>query len=126
MLMTYPAIIHHEDGEYWGEIEGFAGVTQEETLEEVLTETQTMLGLMIATYLERDESLPEVVDIKSITTDENSFTTYIQVDPTPYIRDNNTIRKNVTVPEWLAKRAEKAHINFSETLTNALYQKLYK
>lgn len=34
------------------------------------------------------------------------------------------VRKNVTLPEWLSARAEKAAINFSQTLQESLYKKL--
>lgn len=43
-------------------------------------------------------------------------------DPTPYIK-NKTIRKNVTIPEWLAVRAENDKANFSKILTETLFEK---
>ena len=62
--------------------------------------------------------------IKKIETDEKSFTTLITAEPLRYVKDSKTVRKNVTVPEWLVKKAEKAQINFSETLIEALFKKL--
>ena len=38
--------------------------------------------------------------------------------------DNRTVRRNVTLPNWLNQKAEKAHINVSGVLQEALKQKL--
>lgn len=38
--------------------------------------------------------------------------------------DNKTVRRNVTLPDWLNREAERAHINVSKTLQEALMQKL--
>ena len=38
--------------------------------------------------------------------------------------DNKTVRRNVTLPNWLNVEAEKAHINVSRVLQEALMAKL--
>ena len=38
--------------------------------------------------------------------------------------ENKAIRKNVTLPAWLAEAAENANINFSQELQSALKQRL--
>lgn len=38
--------------------------------------------------------------------------------------DNKTVRRNVTLPNWLNLEAEKAHINVSKVLQEALMVKL--
>ena len=38
--------------------------------------------------------------------------------------DNKTVRRNVTLPNWLNREAERAHITVSKTLQEALIQKL--
>lgn len=48
----------------------------------------------------------------------------IQVDPAPFVRSNKAIRKNVTVPEWLVRLADREKINYSEVLAQALEKKL--
>ncbi|NQM49530.1 HicB family protein, partial [Streptococcus suis] len=42
----------------------------------------------------------------------------------PYIKNNKAIRKNVTVPEWLTKLADREGLNYSEILTTALETRL--
>lgn len=50
----------------------------------------------------------------------------IGIDLAAYRRKyhSKTIRKNVTIPEWLAELASEENINFSQTLTDALKEKL--
>ena len=68
--------------------------------------------------------------IKSYATDlkqfnlnnETEILSFVQGDPSPYIQ-KKTVRKNVTIPEWLASRGEKDHANFSQILTDALFKK---
>ena len=50
----------------------------------------------------------------------------VDVDLAAYRRmlDNKTVRRNVTLPNWLNQEAEKAHINVSKVLQEALMAKL--
>ena len=124
MLKTYPAIFHGaEEGGFWIEFPGFEGGTQGEDLNEVMQNAKEFLASFIAYYIDKGIELPEPVDIKTLAV-EDGFTTLIQVNPLPYVRGNKTVRKNVTVPEWLAVKAEKENVNFSETLTEALLEKV--
>lgn len=124
MLKTYPAIFHTEEVGYSVTFPTFNGGTQGDSLEEAMEEAKDFLSSIIAYYIDEDLTLPDAPDIRAIIlADTNDFVTLIQANPMPYIRGNKTIRKNVTIPEWLAKKAEKEQINFSETLTEALYKK---
>lgn len=50
----------------------------------------------------------------------------VDVDLVAYRRmlDNRTVRRNVTLPNWLNQEAEKSHINVSKVLQEALMAKL--
>ena len=50
----------------------------------------------------------------------------VDVDLAAYRRmlDNKTVRRNVTLPNWLNQEAEKSHINVSKVLQEALMAKL--
>lgn len=50
----------------------------------------------------------------------------VDVDLVAYRRliDNKAVRRNVTLPNWLNQEAEKAHINVSKVLQEALMMKL--
>ena len=50
----------------------------------------------------------------------------VDVDLTSYRKmlDNRTVRRNVTLPNWLNQEAEKAHVNVSKVLLEALMARL--
>ena len=50
----------------------------------------------------------------------------VDVDLTSYRKmlDNRTVRRNVTFPNWLNQEAEKAHVNVSKVLQEALMARL--
>jgi predicted RNase H-like HicB family nuclease len=124
VLKTYPAIFHEADeGGYWIKFPEFLGGTQGDTLNEAMQMAQDFLAGILATYIEEGHELPVPSNIKELKANDG-FVTMIQADPSPYIHGNKTIRKNVSVPEWIAKRAQQAQINFSETLTEALLEKI--
>lgn len=56
----------------------------------------------------------------------NGIVGYIDVDTSLYRRrnDNKTVKKNLTIPAWLNVEAEKAKINFSQVLQQALKKEL--
>lgn len=58
-------------------------------------------------------ALPTPSDILKIEVSDG-FVSMIQVDPAPFVRSNKAIRKNVTVPEWLVRLADREKINYSE------------
>jgi len=124
MLKTYPAIFHvAEEGGYWIEFPEFKGGTQGNNIDEALYNAQEFLASITAYYIDEKMELPTPTDIREICV-EDGFVSLVQANPLPFIKGNKTVRKNVTVPEWLAKKAEKENVNFSETLTDALLEKV--
>lgn len=123
MLKSYPAIFHKEEEGYWVEFPEFGGGTQGEDLEEAMKNARQMLESVLASYLDEGLVLPISSDIQKISV-EDGFATMIQADPSPYLKNNKAIRKNVTVPEWLIRLADRDRVNYSEVLTKALERKL--
>ena len=58
--------------------------------------------------------------------DGTGYVSLVDIDFAEYRRktDNKTVRRNVTLPNWLNHEAEKAHINVSRVLQEALMTKL--
>ena len=58
--------------------------------------------------------------------DGTSIVSLVDVDLATYRRmlDNKTVRRNVTLPNWLNQEAEKSHINVSKELQEALMARL--
>lgn len=65
-----------------------------------------------------------VIEIKP--DNSNGFVSAIVLDMDSYTEKfgNKAVRKNVTIPNWLNTKAEKAGINFSQVLKDALEEKL--
>jgi hypothetical protein len=82
-----------------------------------------MLENVLASYIDEGIELPSPSDILKIEVSDG-FVSMIQVDPAPFVRSNKAIRKNVTVPEWLVRLADREKINYSEVLAQALEKKL--
>lgn len=58
--------------------------------------------------------------------DGTGIVSLVDVDLSVYRRmlDNKTVRRNVTLPNWLNQEAERSHINVSKVLQEALMAKL--
>ncbi|MER0123449.1 type II toxin-antitoxin system HicB family antitoxin [Streptococcus sp. ZJ93] len=123
MLKSYPAIFHKEDTGYWVEFPEFGGGTQGDNLEEAMYNAREFLESSIALYIDEGLELPKVSNIEDLSA-LDGFVTMIQADPTPFIKNNKAIRKNVTVPEWLTRLADREGVNYSEVLTKALETRL--
>lgn len=124
MLKSYPALFHQEsDGSYWVEFPEFAGGTHGDNIEDAMKNAHEMLESILAAYIDEDMEFPIPSDITQLTI-ENGFVSLIQVNPIPFIRHNKAIRKNVTVPEWLVRLADRQKLNYSEILTDALEMRL--
>lgn len=123
MLKTYPAIFHKEGGGYWVEFPDFGGGTEASDLEAAMINAREMLEGILASYLDEGMKLPTSTDIQTLKVTDG-FATLIQANPTPFLKNSRAIRKNVTVPEWLVRFADREQINYSEVLTKALEKQL--
>lgn len=122
MNVTYPAICHFEDGGYWCEFPDLENCfSQGDSVQEILDNAKEALEGYLEVELEEQHKLPPASDITKLHAEGKDFLTYI----TANLADlGKFVRKNVTIPEWLSVRAEKASVNFSQTLQEALIKKL--
>lgn len=127
MKVTYPAIFTSEvEGGYSVRFYDIPNaVTCGDNLTEAIEMAEDVLGGILALdFIEVEKKMPETTNPLDIETNDLEFVSLITVNPFRYVESTKTVRKNVTVPEWLAKRADKSRINFSETLTQALIDRL--
>ena len=91
------------------------------------------IGLKGIFYEDEGRELPEPSMMKDINVangtfaeDGQGYLSLVDIDFVEYRRkiDNKTVRRNVTLPNWLNQEAEKAHINVSRVLQEALMMKL--
>lgn len=120
--VVYPVILHPEEVGYAVEIPDIkGGWTQGEDLKDALVMAQDLIGLA----LEDVTDYPKASVLENIDTKDNEIKTIVSVDMDEYRRKNpKTVRKNVSVPEYLVKLGKERNINFSAVLTEALRSKL--
>ncbi len=121
-LLVYPVVLHPEDTGYTVEVPDITGgFTQGEDLTNALEMASDMIGLM----LEDTTNYPKPSKLESIHVADNDIKTIVAIDMDDYRRNNpKTIRKTVTVPEYLVKMGKEKNLNFSAVLTKALKAEL--
>lgn len=91
------------------------------------------IGIKGITYEDEGRDIPAPSEISAIDVSRGTFAedgkgyiSLVDVDFIEYRRkiDNKTVRRNVTIPNWLNHEAEKAHINVSRVLQEAIMAKL--
>lgn len=123
----FPAVFE-KDGDfycvYFPDIPGCN--TQGEGLQEAMEMAEDVLCLMLYDYEEKNQEIPKPSDPKSIETNDSAFVSLVACDTLEYRKffDSKTVKKKLTIPAWLNTAAEKAGINFSAVLQNALKAEL--
>ena len=137
MVVIYPVIFtatKDEKDTYLVYIPDIDGMTEGYVLFDAIKMAR---DYMVCTFFEmEDEKLPKPSEInkvdvsKSVFFDDypktNSFVSAVDLDLDAYRKAMNqkAVRRNVSIPAWLDKKAEEAHINVSRVLQEALIEKL--
>lgn len=138
MLSAYPAIFYKEENGYsviFPDLNYLA--TDGETLEQALAMSiDCLAGYLYSAKLDNEE-IPVPSDLKSIdpikVADEldteagEYFVNLVTVDVDEYakVHFNKSIKKTLSIPEWLNREALEKGINFSQVLQEALVAKLH-
>lgn len=103
------------------------------TLADAVAMARDAIGLACISAEDSGRSIIEPSGLSDIDITKGAFygegttlVSLVDVDLVAYRRliDNKTVRRNVTLPNWLNQEAEKAHINVSKVLQEALMMKL--
>lgn len=137
MLSAYPAIFYKEENGYsviFPDLNYLA--TDGETLKQALAMAiDCLAGYLYSAKLDQEE-IPAPSDLKAIdpvkvanelnTEAGEYFVNLITVDVDEYAKAhfNKSIKKTLTIPEWLNREALAKGINFSQVLQEALVAKL--
>ena len=126
MKNAYPIIITKDTAFYVVYIPDFNINTQGETIAEAMEMARDAIGICGCTRQDKEQPLPMPSSLDSISQSEGDIVTLVDVDFDEYRRRNEvrTVRKNVTIPSWLNEEAERACLNFSAVLSNALKAEL--
>lgn len=127
MQYTYNAVITEKDGTFYAKVPDVDGcITTAPTLTEAIALITDALNLCLV-GLEDEEITPNEptpqAEIPHLPTD---ILTIIQADTIKYrsMTDTKAVRKNVSLPAWMSKLADKRGINCSKVLQEALTTKL--
>lgn len=126
MKLIYPACFYplEEQPGFCVEFPDLPGcVTQGKTLDDAISMATDAASGWLLDELEDGNNLPDPTPINKITLDDpNGFVSLIVMDMESYAAryGNKAVRKNLTIPAWLATAADKRHLNYSSILQDAL------
>lgn len=130
MKLTYPACFYPcEDinGAYAVEIPDLPGcITQGSSLADaILMATDAASGWVLG-ELEEGKPAPDSSPVSEIIPEDGGFVNVLALDMDEYAEKygQKAVRKNLTIPAWLATTAERRGINFSRVLQEALEERI--
>lgn len=93
-----------------------------DNMADALDMAEDVLCLMLYNMEKECKAIPTPSESKDINTDKNSIVSLVRCDTETYRRfyENKSVKKTLTIPIWLNDRAERANINFSGVLQEAL------
>lgn len=126
MKRVYPTVFTKCRDGYLVDVPDFDITTQGGDLADAIDMARDAINLMGITFEDEGKAIPSASDMKAIILEDGQFCTLIDCDFDEYRKalDNKAVKKNCTLPSWLNKKAENAHINFSAVLQEALIERL--
>ena len=126
--VVYPVIMSKERDGYFVTIPDFEINTEGKDLGDAIFMARDAIGLMGIDMEDDGKPLPAPSTITALKKENaEDILTLVDVNFAEYRRqhDLHTVKKNCTLPSWLCYEAEKANINFSQILQNALKKELH-
>jgi len=123
--IVYPVIISKEKDGYYVSIPDFESATQGRSIADAIMMARDAIGLMGIDMQDDGKEIP-IPNSKTYITEKDDIVTLVDVDFMEYRRrvDNRAVKKNCTIPYWLSIEAERAGINYSRILQDALIRVL--
>lgn len=125
MKIAYPIILTPAENGYVVYVPDFEINTEGDSVANAIEMAEDAIGLVGITMQDMGQPVPPASTSLPACKD-GELAAFALVDFDAYRRANDmrTVRKNVTLPNYLNELAEKAGINFSQTLQTALKQQL--
>ena len=125
--LFYPSVFHKaEEGGFWVSFPDIPEcLTQGDDMQHAYEMAVEALGLSLTTIQQSGEEIPKASEPDEINA-EDGFLVVVEFDMAEYLRKNcsKAVKKTLSIPEWLNEAAVKAGVNFSQTLQEALMQKI--
>jgi len=127
MRTAYPVVFTELPDGYMAYVPDMQINTQGDTLAEAIAMSRDAIGIMGIDMEDDKKPLPVPSRLSAIAKQyPNDVVTFVDIDFTEYRRRNSsTVRRNVSLPSWLNYEAEKANINVSAFLQEALREHLH-
>lgn len=128
MKYVYPAVFTPEDGGYsvlFPDLEGC--YTCGDDLKDALYMAEDVLAFTLFDYEKEKRDIPTPSERAAISLKKGEFVNYIACDTLGYQKRNNNkaVKKTLSIPEWMNEAAVGAGLNFSQTLQDAIVDKLH-
>ncbi len=127
MRYTFTAVLTPEDGKCYVRIPDIPGcVTTGRDIEDAVAQITDALSGCLVVWEDQGLPIPTAAAQKDIPHNAADVLTLISVDTIAYRArtDTRAVRKNVSLPAWMAAMAEQKGINCSKVLQDALAQHL--
>lgn len=133
MKKVYPVIFTQVDDGVLVEVPDMSILTEGKDIVDAMEMARDAIGLKGISMADAMQEIPQPSELEDIDVGSGTFAdegkgivSFVDIDFLEYRRrvDNRTVRRNVTLPNWLNVEAEKAHLNVSKVLQEALVEKL--
>lgn len=126
--LFYPALFHKaEEGGFWISFPDIPEcLTQGDNMEDAYNMAIEALGLSLSDMKKNNIPFPTPSSVDNITVDSDAILVVIEFDLLAYNKRHNSksVKKTLTIPEWLNEEAILLNINFSQVLQDALIEKV--
>ena len=122
MRYVYPAVFEEaEEGGYNVSVPDIPGVfTCGDDMADAIFMAEDVIAMTLADYEDEKKPVPVPSQIKDIKTDGIVSLVRADTDEWRKLVDNKAVKKTLSIPSWLNSKAEKAGVNFSQVLQDAL------
>ena len=126
--LFYPALFHKaEEGGFWISFPDLPEcLTQGDDMDQAYEMAADALGLALICREKERQAIPPASDPSSIIPEPDSFLVVVEFDLLAYKKrtSSRSVKKTLTIPEWLNEAAIDMDLNFSQVLQEALINKL--
>lgn len=127
MIYMYTATFITEDSYVYARVPDLPGcITSGRSLDEAIDLITDAASVWLVSAEDDGDAIPAPSDQSAIDIPEGATVSLIRIDTIKYRADTDTraVRKNVSLPAWMATLADKRGINCSQVLQDGLLAKL--
>lgn len=124
----YPAVFTPaEEGGYLVDFPDLEGCfTDGDDLMDAMDMAKDVLCLHLYSMEQEEKVIPAASDVQAVQASDGGFVSLVGCDTIEYRKyfNSRAVRKTLSIPAWLNDMAERAEVNFSATLQEALKRQL--